>query len=94
LGQALSGIFLREGLALELASDPYGEEFAAAHAEDIASAAIDLHLPEERLRIQDLLSVFPQDVKPRPKSCSTVLGRFAAKTLTRRLSSSPRTSAP
>ena len=51
---------MREGLALELASDPYGEEFAAAHAEDIASAAIDLHLPEERLRIQDLLSVFPQ----------------------------------
>ncbi|MGY4349734.1 SNF2 family DNA or RNA helicase [Bradyrhizobium sp. GM7.3] len=45
--------------ALELASDPYGEEFAAAHAEDVASAAIDLHLPEERLRIQDLLSAFP-----------------------------------
>jgi len=46
--------------ALELASEPYGDEFAAAHAEDIASAAVDLQLPEERLRIQELLSVFPQ----------------------------------
>lgn len=27
--------------------------------EDVASAAIDLHLPEERWRIADLLSVFP-----------------------------------
>ena len=34
--------------ALELASDPYGSEFAASHMEDAASAAVDLHLPEER----------------------------------------------
>jgi len=46
--------------ALELASDPYGSEYVAAHAEDVASSAIDLHLPEERLRIQDLLAAFPQ----------------------------------
>lgn len=45
--------------ALEMASDPYGSEFASSHMEDVASAAIDLHLPEERLRIADLLSVFP-----------------------------------
>jgi SNF2 family DNA or RNA helicase len=45
--------------ALEMASDPYGSEFAASHVEDIASAAVELHLPEERLRIADLLSCFP-----------------------------------
>src|SRR5690606_36441366 len=45
--------------ALEMASDPYGSEFASSHMEDVASAAIDLHLPEERLRIADLLSLFP-----------------------------------
>ena len=45
--------------ALEMASDPYGSEFAASHVEDAASAAVDLHLPEERLRIADLLSTFP-----------------------------------
>jgi len=45
--------------ALEMASDPYGSEFAASHVEDAASAAVDLHLPEERLRIADLLSSFP-----------------------------------
>jgi len=46
--------------ALELASDPYGTEFASSHMEDAASAAVDIHLPEERLRIADLLSVFPE----------------------------------
>lgn len=44
---------------LELASDPYGSEFSAVHAEEAASTAVDLHLPEERLRIGDLLRVFP-----------------------------------
>ncbi|MEY9722101.1 SNF2 family DNA or RNA helicase [Sinorhizobium fredii] len=46
--------------ALELASDPYGSEFASSHMEEAASAAVDIHLPEERLRIADLLSVFPE----------------------------------
>lgn len=46
--------------ALEMASDPYGSEFASSHMEDAASAAVDIHLPEERLRIADLLSVFPE----------------------------------
>ena len=45
--------------ALELASDPHGSELSAAPAEDAASAAVDLHLPEERLRIADLLGIFP-----------------------------------
>lgn len=45
--------------ALELASDPYASEYSATHAEDVASAAVKLHLPEERLRIGDLLRSFP-----------------------------------
>jgi SNF2 family DNA or RNA helicase len=45
--------------ALEMASDPYASEFSAVHAEEAASAVVDLHLPEERLRIGDLLKVFP-----------------------------------
>jgi superfamily II DNA or RNA helicase len=46
--------------ALELACDPYGSEYGAAHAEEAASAVVELHLPEERLRIGDLLDAFPQ----------------------------------
>ncbi len=45
--------------ALEMASDPYGSEFSSAHAEEAASAMVELHLPEERMRIRDLLGVFP-----------------------------------
>lgn len=45
--------------ALEMASDPYGSEYSATHAEEAASAVVELHLPEERLRIGDLLKVFP-----------------------------------
>lgn len=45
--------------ALEMASDPYGSEYSATHAEEAASAVVDLHLPEERLRIGDLLRLFP-----------------------------------
>jgi len=45
--------------ALEMAADPYGSEYSSIHAEEAASAAVDLHLPEERLRIRDLLKEFP-----------------------------------
>ena len=45
--------------ALELASDPYGSEFASVHAEEAASAVVELHLPEERMRIGELLAAFP-----------------------------------
>ncbi len=44
---------------LALVADPYGGEFAAGHAEDLAAAAVNLHLPEERLRIRALLALFP-----------------------------------
>jgi superfamily II DNA or RNA helicase len=45
--------------ALEIASDQYDSEYSASHAEEAAAAAVNLHLPEERLRIGDLLGVFP-----------------------------------
>lgn len=45
--------------ALEMASNPYGSEYSAIHAEEAASAVVNLHLPEERLRIGGLLRVFP-----------------------------------
>jgi superfamily II DNA or RNA helicase len=45
--------------ALEMASDPYGSEYAALNAEDAASAAVNLYLPEERMRIRELLALFP-----------------------------------
>jgi hypothetical protein len=45
---------------LELASDPYGSEYASVHAEELAGAAISLHLPEERTRIREVLGLFPQ----------------------------------
>src|ERR1019366_6964037 len=50
--------------ALEIASDPYASEYSASHAEEAASAVVELHLPEERLRIGDLLKVFPQQREP------------------------------
>lgn len=46
--------------ALELASDPYGSEYSATHAEEAASAIVELHLPEERMRIRELLAIFPK----------------------------------
>lgn len=44
---------------IELATDPYGSEFAASSVEDLASSVVDLHLPEERKRIEELLDAFP-----------------------------------
>ncbi len=46
---------------LELATDEYSTEFAASQAEDLAASTVSLALPEERLRIRDLLAVFPDD---------------------------------
>lgn len=60
--------------ALELASDPYGSEFASSHAEDAASATVDLHLPEERLRIGDLLRLFPQQRETKAQKLLDGLG--------------------
>jgi SNF2 family DNA or RNA helicase len=41
---------------LKMAADPYSSEFATAHAEDVAAAAISLALPQERQRIEELLA--------------------------------------
>jgi superfamily II DNA or RNA helicase len=60
--------------ALELASDPYGSEYGAAHAEEAASAVVELHLPEERLRIGDLLKVFPQQRETKAQKLIDGLG--------------------
>ncbi|WP_437836901.1 DEAD/DEAH box helicase [Sorangium sp. So ce1153] len=45
---------------LELASDARAGEFAAAGGEDAAIMAVSLALPEERLRIGELLRIFPE----------------------------------
>jgi hypothetical protein len=45
---------------LEMASDPYGSEYASAHAEEAAADIVNIHLPEERLRIQEVLACFPE----------------------------------
>lgn len=60
--------------ALELISDPYGSEYGAAHAEEAASAVVELHLPEERLRIGDLLKVFPEQRETKAQKLIDGLG--------------------
>ena len=52
----------------------YGSEYGAAHAEEVASAVVDLHLPEERLRIGDLLKVFPQQRETKAQKLLDGLG--------------------
>lgn len=60
--------------ALEMASDPYGSEYSATHAEEAASAVVELHLPEERLRIGDLLKAFPQQRETKAQKLLDGLG--------------------
>jgi len=45
---------------LAAATDPYGGEMSAQSAEDLASLVVSVHLPEERHRISEMLSNFPQ----------------------------------
>ena len=45
---------------LEIASDASAGEFAATGGEEMAVMAVSLALPEERLRIRELLRVFPE----------------------------------
>jgi len=59
---------------LEMASDPYGSEYSSAHAEEAASAVVELHLPEERLRIGDLLKVFPRERETKAQKLLDGLG--------------------
>ncbi|WP_428565598.1 MAG: SNF2-related protein [Solidesulfovibrio sp. DCME] len=60
--------------ALELASDPYASEYSAVHAEEAASAVVKLHLPEERLRIGELLNIFPQQRETKAQKLLDGLG--------------------
>ncbi|WP_172122495.1 SNF2-related protein [Devosia sp. 919] len=62
--------------ALELAAEPYSSEYSSAHAEEAASAAVDLHLPEERLRIRHLLSAFPQHRETKAQKLLDGLGHL------------------
>ena len=59
---------------LEFASDPYASELEAAHIEEAASAVVNLHLPEERLRICDLLNIFPQNRETKAQKLIDGLG--------------------
>jgi len=60
--------------ALEMASDPYASEYSATHAEEAASAVVELHLPEERLRIGDLLKAFPSQRETKAQKLLDGLG--------------------
>ncbi|MBF0628350.1 MAG: DEAD/DEAH box helicase family protein [Magnetococcales bacterium] len=60
--------------ALERASDPYGSEYSSMHAEDAASSVVELHLPEERLRIGELLNIFPQQRETKAQKLLDGLG--------------------
>ena len=60
--------------ALELASDQYASEYSATNAEEAASAAVDLGLPEERLRISDLLKIFPHQRETKAQKLLDGLG--------------------
>ncbi len=59
---------------LELAADPYGSEYGAVRAEEAASAIVEMHLPEERLRIGDLLKAFPQQRETKAQKLLEGLG--------------------
>ena len=60
--------------ALEFMADPYGSEVSAMNAEEAAIAAVEMHLPEERLRIRDLLAVFPHDRETKAQKLLDGLG--------------------
>ena len=60
--------------ALELATDPDSSEFTAAQAEESIADIVDLHLPEERLRIGDLLRLFPSQRETKAQKLMDGLG--------------------
>lgn len=59
---------------LELASDSAAGEFAATSGEDMAVMAVSLALPEERLRIRELLRVFPERRETKVEKLLRALG--------------------
>jgi len=59
---------------LELASDSAAGEFAATGGEDMAVMAVSIALPEERLRIRELLRVFPERRETKVEKLLRALG--------------------
>lgn len=59
---------------LEMASDPYATEFASAHAEEAVADIVNIHLPEERLRINALLETFPRSRETKAQKLIDGLG--------------------
>jgi hypothetical protein len=59
---------------LESAADSYESECFAADAGEIATAATQFHLPQERLRINDLLDTFPQQRETKVQKLLDALG--------------------
>jgi SNF2 family DNA or RNA helicase len=62
--------------ALQIASDPYASEYCSMHAEEAASAVVDLHLPKERQRIRELLKRFPQQRETKVQKLLDGLGHL------------------
>ncbi len=61
-----------EALATAASSD--SSEIVTAEGEDVVATAVELSLPEERLRIADLLAVFPRDWETKVKKLLRGLG--------------------
>jgi len=61
---------------LEMASDLDSSEYLSANAEEAASAAVEFHLPEERLRINDLLDAFPKNRETKAQKLLDGLGHL------------------
>jgi superfamily II DNA or RNA helicase len=61
---------------LEMAPDLDSSEYSSANAEDAASAAVEFHLPEERLRISDLLDAFPKNRETKAQKLLDGLGHL------------------
>lgn len=60
--------------ALDVGSSDYSNEAAAAAVEDSAITSVALALPEERLRIKDLLRRFPGETETKVQKLLTALG--------------------
>lgn len=60
--------------ALDLAADPHASEVSATQAEELAVGMVDLHLPEERQRINALLACFPQERETKAQKLLDGLG--------------------
>ena len=59
---------------LDLASSEYSSETVTTYAEDAAVNAVELALPEERLRIRELLEKFPKQVETKVEKLIHALG--------------------